>query len=136
MAELQSERDDLRAKLQNSNAREDRERKQPRTLEPSTLDLVPLGVLSLVFPPGRGTLVHDLATRIGPVPIGAEVPRALRQQRCLPMNVPLIWTASGSEETHPVLQWLVSATSAIEEPIEFYEGGIVASDAVALGGTL
>ena len=40
MAELQSERDDLRAKLQNSNAREDREHKQPRTLASSILDLV------------------------------------------------------------------------------------------------
>ena len=73
-------------------------------------------------------LVHDLATRIGPVPIGAEVPRALRQQ-----HVPLIWAASGSEETHPVLQWLVAATSAVEEPIEFYEGGIIASDVVRTG---
>ena len=29
-----------------------------------------------------------------------------------------------------MLQWLVAATSAVEEPIEFYEGGIIASDAV------
>ena len=42
VAELQLERDDLRAKLQNSSAQEDRERKQPRTLASSTLDLVPL----------------------------------------------------------------------------------------------
>ena len=42
VAELQLERDDLRAKLQNSSVREDRERKQPRTLASSTLDLVPL----------------------------------------------------------------------------------------------
>ena len=40
--ELQMERDDLRAKLQNSGDREDRERKQPRTLASPALDLVPL----------------------------------------------------------------------------------------------
>ena len=39
---LQTERDDLRAKLQNSGDREDRERKQPRTLASPALDLVPL----------------------------------------------------------------------------------------------
>ena len=36
------ERDDLRAKLQNSGDREDRERKQPMTLASPILDLVPL----------------------------------------------------------------------------------------------
>ena len=77
-----------------------------------------------------------LRTRIGSVPIGAEVPRALRQQRWSPMNVPLIWAASGSEETNPVLQWLVAAASAVEEPIEFYEGGILASDPDALRAAL
>ena len=46
VAELQLERDDLRAKLQNSNNREDRERKQPRTLASSTLDLVPLNQIA------------------------------------------------------------------------------------------
>ena len=39
MLELQTERDDFRAKLQNSGDREDRERKQPAS---PVLDLVPL----------------------------------------------------------------------------------------------
>ena len=78
-------------------------------------------------------LVHDLATRLGPVPIGAEVPGAAAAAVVTHEHVPLIWAASGSEETNPVLQWLVAATSAVEEPIEFYEGGIIASDAVRTG---
>ena len=46
VAELQLERDDLRPKLQNSSAGEDRERKQPRTLASSTLELVPLNQIT------------------------------------------------------------------------------------------
>ena len=48
------------------------------------------------------------------------------------MNVPS-GAASGSEETHPVLQWLVAVKTAVEEPIEFYDGGIITSDAVRTG---
>ena len=45
VAELQLERDDLRAKLQNSSDR-DRDRKLPKTLASSTLDLVPLSQIT------------------------------------------------------------------------------------------
>ena len=36
-------------------------------------------------------LFEQLAGRIGAIPVGGELPRALRQQRWSPVNVPLIW---------------------------------------------
>ena len=38
-------------------------------------------------------LFEQLAGRIGAIPVGGELPRALRQQRWSPVNVPLIWAA-------------------------------------------
>ena len=76
--------------------------------------------------------MRDLASRIGPVPIGAEVPRAVRQQRWSPLNVPLMWGAA-TEDTNPVMEWLVATTIPIEVPLEFHEGGILPSEAVRVG---
>ena len=68
-------------------------------------------------------LVHDLATRIGPVPIrGVE------------------GTAAATVVTHErpsdlgcLQERRDTSGVAVEEPIEFYEGGIIASDAVRTG---
>ena len=51
-------------------------------------------------PEARGVegLFHNLASRIGAVPEGSEVPRAVRQQRWSPANVPLMWGASGNAD--------------------------------------
>ena len=57
VAELQLERDDLRAKLQNSGDREDRERKQPRVLASPALDLVPLNRNTIDRKRGNGWAV-------------------------------------------------------------------------------
>ena len=42
------------------------------------------------------------------VPREGKVPRVIRQQRWSPLNVPLLWSAAGVEETSPVLDWLAS----------------------------
>ena len=82
---------------------------------------------------GAVQLVRDLASRIGPIPIGAEVPRAVRQQRWSPLNVPLMWGAASTEDTTPVMEWLVATTIPIEVPLEFHEGGILPSEALRVG---
>ena len=51
-------------------------------------------------------LVEQLARRIGCVPVGAEVPRATRQQRWSPFGVPLMWRAASPDVSTPVLGWL------------------------------
>ena len=62
-------------------------------------------------------LFHTLASRIGAVPAGSGVPRAVRTQRWSPVNVPLIWTASGSADSTPALDWLIVAAGRIVEPV-------------------
>ena len=58
---------------------------------------------------------------------GAQLPRALRQQRWSPLNVPLIWAAAGNESSTPVLEWLVEAAEQVPEPVEFHGGQAVPS---------
>ena len=51
----------------------------------------------------------DFADPIDPIeaiPVGGELPRALRQQRWSPVNVPLLWAAARDDDTNPVLKWL------------------------------
>ena len=81
---------------------------------------------------GAEKLVRDLASRIGPIPIGAEVPRVVRQQRWSTLNVPLMWGAVSTEDTTPVMEWLVATTIPIEV-LEFHEGGISPSEAPRVG---
>ena len=75
-------------------------------------------------------LVSDLARRIGPVPEGGQLPRALQQQRWSPINVPLFWAASGTEESTPVLEWLIEAASEINQPVGFRESIVDPPEAV------
>ena len=70
VAELQLERDDLRAKLQNSGDREDRERKQPRVLASPALDLVPLN---------RNTIDRNVAMG-GQLPNGGQSSASVRME--------------------------------------------------------
>ena len=51
--------------------------------------------------------IRDLARRAGVVPREGEVPRVIRQQRWSPLNVPLLWSAAGVEETSPPAQCLI-----------------------------
>ena len=71
--------------------------------------------------------VQDLARRIGFVPRGAQLPRALRQQRWSPLYVPMIWAAAGNEPSTPILDWLVEAAEQVREPVEFHGGQAVPS---------
>ena len=66
------------------------------------------------------TLIQNVAHRVGAVPAGAILPVALRRQRRLLLNVPLLWGAAGVEQSEPVFEWLTSIASAIEEPVEFH----------------
>ena len=69
------------------------------------------------------------------MPIGGNLPSAIRRQRWFPLNVPLMWAAAGHQESCPLLEWLISATSGMEEPIHFIGGNLSASAAVRAGWT-
>ena len=62
-----------------------------------------------------------------------QIPRAVRSQRWSPINVPLIWSASGSADSAPALEWLIMAAGRIVEPINLYEGRMPARDAARTG---
>ena len=74
-----------------------------------------------------------LARRAGVVPREGEVPRVIRQQRWSPLNVPLLWSAAGVEETSPVLDWLASVAGTMHQDVEFHEGVVNFVDAVRVG---
>ena len=86
-------------------------------------------------PEARGVegLFHNLASRIGAVLEGSEVPRAVRQQRWSLANVPLMWGVSGNADSTPALDWLMETVGRMSEPIEFYGGRISARDALRTG---
>ena len=69
-------------------------------------------------------LAHDWTSKIASIPIGAEIPTTVRQQRWSPLNVPLIW-GTNTAETNPVMDWLVATTIPIEMPLEFNERSIL-----------
>ena len=78
-------------------------------------------------------VMRELAARIGHVPPEAPVPRAIRQQRWSPMNVPLMWAAASVSETTPVLQWLTQVAPGIPESIDFHDSHVSAAEAVTVG---
>ena len=53
-------------------------------------------------------VVRNLASRIGAVPEG-EVPAPVRRQRWSPLNVPLIWSSAGHDDSTPVLDRLAGS---------------------------
>ena len=79
------------------------------------------------------TLIGVLATRVGAIPHGNVLPGAIRRQRWSALNVPLIWGAASHAESCPVFEWLISVTSAVNEPVHFYGGETTASGAVRIG---
>ena len=78
-------------------------------------------------------LFRTLAARIGSVPAGSEIPRAVRSLLWSPINVPLIWSASGSADSTPALDWLITAAGRIVDPINLYEGRMPMRDAARTG---
>ena len=78
-------------------------------------------------------LFEQLAGRVGAIPVGGELPRALRQQRWSPVNVPLIWAAAGDDDTNPVLEWLGARALTIQEAVPFHGGQTEPSQALRLG---
>ena len=82
---------------------------------------------------GAERLVRELAGRIGCVPLDAPLPRAVRQQRWSPLNVPLMWGAAGNAESVPVLDWITQMCQRITEPLTFLESNVIATEAVGLG---
>ena len=53
-------------------------------------------------------VMRELAARIGHVPPEAPVPRAIRQQRWSPMNVPLMWRQPACPRQHPCCMQLLT----------------------------
>ena len=89
-------------------------------------------------PPGEGATPREplrfvVARRIGVVQPGDPVPRAIRQQRWSPLNVPLMWAAAGGDANHPVLEWLENAARRVQEPMEFHGNQTTAEAAVREG---
>ena len=77
-------------------------------------------------------LFHELARRVGAVPVGSPVPRIVLQQRWSPVNVPLMWAAAGSESSTPVLEFLCEITTGVPD-IHFNEGTLSTNVAVRTG---
>ena len=75
---------------------------------------------------------HELARRVGAVPVGSLVPRIVLQQRWSPVNVPLMWAAAGSESSTPVLEFLCEITAGVPD-IHFNEGTLSTNVAVRTG---
>ena len=80
-------------------------------------------------------LIRYLARRVGPLSAGSSLPRALRQQRWSPLNVPLMWSAAGSEESGVVVEWLITSCEEITEPVELHGGQVTCGEAVQVGWT-
>ena len=76
-------------------------------------------------------VVRNLASRIGAVPEG-EIPAPVRRQRWSPLNVPLIWSAAGHDDSSPVLDWLAGSLTGAPR-LAFHDGAIDAPDAVRNG---
>ena len=66
---------------------------------------------------GAIALFSNLARRVAVVPSGAPLPTAIRSQRWSPLMVPLLWSAAGEDQSVPIVEWLVTAASAIGEPV-------------------
>ena len=69
-------------------------------------------------------LLQQLAGRVGSVRQGSQVPRAGQQQRWSPFFVPLIWAASGPEDTTPMLELLMATLSVVTNFLEFHGGRV------------
>ena len=80
--------------------------------------------------------MRQLAARVGAIPRDAQLPRCLRDQRWSPLNVPLLWSAAGEEETTPVLDWLTEATVSMQEMVVFYGREVNLGEAVRSGWTV
>ena len=77
-------------------------------------------------------VVMILASRIGAVPEG-EIPPPVRRQRWSPLNVPLIWSAAGHDDSTPVLDWLAGSLTGAPS-LAFHDGTIDAPAQFAMGG--
>ena len=78
-------------------------------------------------------LLDQLSVRVGAIPVGGELPRALRQQRWSPISVPLIWAAAGRDDCCPVLQWLMGRAQVVQEPVNVHGFEVSPSEALRLG---
>ena len=81
-------------------------------------------------------LFRTVAARIGSVPAGSEIPRAVRSQQWSPMNAPMIWSASSSADSTPALDWLIMAAGRIVEAINLHEGRMPAHRLVGIASSL
>ena len=78
-------------------------------------------------------LIHNLAQRIGAIPVGGLVPLTIQRQRWSPLNVPIIWGAAGVSPSILLIEWLVSRASSIHAPIQFHGGQSSVNDSIRDG---
>jgi hypothetical protein len=63
-------------------------------------------------------VLHNLADRIGHVPVEGDVPRAVLRQRWSALNVPLMWAAAGARPDCPALCYLRSVAALVPNTVD------------------
>ena len=76
-------------------------------------------------------MFEELSRRVGPVPVGAPVPRIVREHRWSVLNVPLMWDATGQERSTPTLDWFCHVST--EFPAPSNGGSLPVSEATRTG---
>ena len=77
-------------------------------------------------------MFEELSRRVGPVPVGAPVPRIVREHRWSVLNVPLMWDAAGQERSTPTLDWLCHVSTEFPA-LQFNGGSVPVSEAARTG---
>ena len=85
---------------------------------------------NLLLPQRRLRLLWDPSE---PDPSIQRHPRTVRSQRWSPIDVPLIWSASGITDSTQILDSLIMVRGWIVEPINLYEGKMPARNAARTG---
>ena len=78
-------------------------------------------------------LFDQLAVRVGAIPVGGELPRALRHKDGPPSASPLIWAAADRDDCCPVLQWLMGRAQVVQEPVNVHGFEVSPSEVLRLG---
>ena len=64
---------------------------------------------------------------------GVHAATLIQTPKVVTVERPTLWGAVGVEQSEPVLEWLTSIASAIQEPVEFHGSRTSASEALRMG---
>ena len=82
---------------------------------------------------GAASTLHQLADRVGHVPEGGAVPRAVLRQKWSALNVPLMRAAASTQADCAVLRYLSTVVSDLPRPVVFAGNEQPAADALLAG---